>query len=375
MSEHLILIPLILSLQMFLLNPSSYKNSVLLGLLSGYMTLTRTNMAFFALTLGMIILYPEIKRDRKSFLLQAVAFSAGILAPVGFISLIYWANDSSPLLLKSFFMAPFVFVSRSPDTLLMKAGSFLLTIFNKLSFPAGYALMSLSALGLAITLYRHKHSLPVDSPKLIYLPLLAVPICFSIILWGTGYEHYLMLLFPVLILIGGASLSFLLHSRFRKALLIALSFTLLSAITGPAQEWLRISQGLLSGRPLFEDTGYLVSDYLNRRGASDKYVYFLEYHIGYFLTNAKIPTRYAHPAAICREAYVQAIDGDHATPEEVLRKILEKKPTWIVRRERVWYFDELCPKNNEVLQRELDMNYEMERKVGDAYIYERKDSG
>ena len=56
-------------------------------------------------------------------------------------------------------------------------------------------------------------------------------------------------------------------------------------------------------------------------------------------------------------------------------KSLENEPLFIIRRERVWYFDKMCPRNNELLQEELDKNYQLDRKIGDAYIYERKDSG
>jgi hypothetical protein len=124
--------------------------------------------------------------------------------------------------------------------------------------------------------------------------------------------------------------------------------------------------------PLFSDTGYKIVNYLNERDVSGRYVYLTMYHVGYCLTGAEAPTRYAHPSDIAKRFLLRAMDGETATPERELDAILGKEPVFIVKPERLWYFDQFDTWCNALLDSEIRENYTLEAQFGDIYIYGKK---
>ncbi len=371
MTEHLILIPLVLVLDIFLLRPIGYKSAFVLGLLSSWIVLTRTNMAFFVLTLGLMIAWLERPWNGKSILLKLFSFSAGNLLPLGAIALVYFVDNNFPLLFKSVVTVPLAYASQDSRSLLVKSWSYLRFTFDKLSFPAGFALMSLSALGFLL-IYRDRRGRTLESTRLFFLPLLALPIFLSLAVIGLDFEEYLIQLFPLVILISGAALSFFFQSRFKPVMIIALAFAVLTAMRPSGVGWLQISRDFFSGRPLLNDTGYRVSEHLNQRGVSGRYVAFFDYHIGYFLTDTKIPTKYVHPSHLGRDYVIKILDGNDATGVGTLQKILDKEPLFIIRGTGTTYMDEMCKPCSDLLRDRLKKQYEYDRTIDDADIFKLK---
>jgi hypothetical protein len=90
---------------------------------------------------------------------------------------------------------------------------------------------------------------------------------------------------------------------------------------------------LLKSGELYTGEAFEVSKFIINNGLNQGYGLFLHGHIGYYLTQTKIPTYIAHPSNIFqRHDSIRAAFGDSKDPELAVEEILSFDPDFIVNR-------------------------------------------
>ena len=125
----------------------------------------------------------------------------------------------------------------------------------------------------------------------------------------------------------------------------------------------------------FNGEGIRVSYYLEDEGLH-KSVFFLEYHIGYWLLNEYPPTPAAtHPSNLCREELFPYFDNPRKTKIEELQYILEEiKPEIIVVRKNRRIFDKKEEAANAYTSQYIQDHYILHTTLDNAEIYQRSEA-
>lgn len=371
MTEHLVLLPVSVVLLFLLTKGHTNRNIFFIGLLLGITVLIRTNMAYFGMGVGFILFLYQLKSNifvagKKVFILLL-----GIFVPIIVVAYVYFSNNNLGLLINSTITAPLAFISQKQSSF-AQYWSVLFKIKDIL-LSRNFLIWLAFACGLIIS-YIKPNTMKDKRLQTTTTLVLFLSVSFSIIKTGRGYSHYLIQLIPFMAVIGSVCLSFIFSLRrmwLRGLLYIVLIIGLFFPLKSTANEYKLLLKKICHHEPLFRGIGYDISNYLNEYNVSGKYVYFCECHIGYWLTNAKVPTKYAHPPNVGEESFLKAVDGKRATSENTLQEILMKKPLFIVKPVKLWYFNEKC---NSILDNEIKKNYELDKKIEHINIYKRKPS-
>jgi 4-amino-4-deoxy-L-arabinose transferase-like glycosyltransferase len=166
-------------------------------------------------------------------------------------------------------------------------------------------------------------------------------ICIFTVFRSSFYPHYFLQLSPPLCLVT-AYISIRLifqvttvkQSKFRQYLVLVIFLILLIKSTmlfealdsNTKYVYFRNFKGIKN----WGDTSALITDYLKPRIKSNDYIYIVnQVPIVYFLTDAKIPTRYAFPPFLMIQDGLPNITG--VNPPEELERILQKQPVYVVK--------------------------------------------
>jgi hypothetical protein len=108
---------------------------------------------------------------------------------------------------------------------------------------------------------------------------------------------------------------------------------------------------------------------------AEKNIFFLEYHIGYWLLDATPPTKAAtHPSNICREELFPFFDNPRKTALDEITFILSVvRPNIVVTRKNRLVFDDKLVEENRYVSAYLKNNYQVWATVEGAEIYKRSD--
>jgi 4-amino-4-deoxy-L-arabinose transferase-like glycosyltransferase len=214
-------------------------------------------------------------------------------------------------------------------------------------------------------------------------------LCIFSVLRGTFYPHYFLQLLPSLCLVTAYIIVSLIFSDSRLALpkpkqylalgvLLILLITTTSLFKALAANAKYVYFTHLKGIRHWQDTPALIGEYLKPRITSDDYIYLVDdLPIVYFLTNAKIPTRYAFPAFLLIQEDLPNITG--VVPIAELTLILQKQPVYIIKQKN--YIDTKYVNNNQVflnaLNQALHQSYHLETSIDgfDLYKSNAKSSG
>jgi len=364
MSEHIASVPFCLALYILLVRRG--RHHFLLGVLLGVGCLIRLNMVYFSLMVGVVIFFSALQNGWLNAARCLIMLWLGLVVLVGCVSLVYAIHGHFDLLKKTVWDASLAYTSAGDETAVLGInpstfGRFL-NLLRTSIFSYNYLFWFTPVAGV-LYIYLNVKCSRDEKMVTTILVLLFAAMLFAVAHSGWGHWHYLISLFPMMAVMGGVCLAWLLRSKLKLFF-----FPLI------------IASFLISLQPLIfkyqflylqkKDVSHAIVDYLSLYDLSGRYVYFATHHIGYWFTGAKIPMKYAHPSIIDLDYITKALDGESATTANLIRDIFLNRPLFIIMQNPLKYLDE---EHNRVLNEEIRRNYVVEKSGLEVIIYRRED--
>lgn len=334
--------------------PSQRPRTFLGGLFLGLALMTKLNLGYALLAVFLFVFgYDSLKGNLISSLKSLSKIGLGILIVIMATSLPYSLEGTFTLWWESVFKAPMAY-SKDNDPNVLKVLPYVLGVITLLtiSFKRGW--------------------LHFRSRNIWILVTITGGVLFSFLQTGKANGHYLIQLYPTLVLLVGLVLyntKILFKANYKTGLLII-------ALVLPIESYIEITNVLnhkTEKGSFYNGEGIDVPRYFSKNGLSSKNVLFFEYHIGYWLLNTLPPTKAAtHPSNILREAVFPYMRNGRKTAGEELQFLLEKKkPDYIITRKNRRVFDKKMYKANFYVQLQLLENYHPLDTIDKAVIHKR----
>lgn len=353
MSEHLSMAFFVPGLY-FLVTKNKLRYILLAGLCCGAAIMCKLNLAYAVMLVGLYFLLSEaLKRDYSRAVKSGLIFSAGIAAVVALSFLPYLLAGKADIWFDSVVLAPLEYSeARRASWLKLSPVVLIVGFFLWLSF--------------------RKSWLDFNNKTVQIISLAMAGVVFSFLKVGKVNGHYLIQLYPLLLIllvsVLGQTVN-VVNSKWKPWLLTVL-FLL------PAEsyrEYLAIGLNKLNKGTFFNGEGIEVPQYYINNGLNHQGVLFLEYHIGYWMLDELPPTRAAtHPSNLCREELFPYFENPRATSMAELRYIMEElQPPTIVVRYGKPVFHESMEEQNLYMQHQFSRYYSPHAMVGEAQILKR----
>ena len=363
MSEHLSMVFFVPGLY-WLLKGHSFKNLAVSGLLLGFSLMVKLNLAYSVLLIGLWLAYRLLneKVGYKQFAGLLFVFGVSILLPIFISFLPYYIKGIGQIWWNSVIMAPLHY-DKAED------GNNLTVFFKILPF--------LCVVIWLLIVSRRLEKMHAFS----FLPVAALGILYSFVNSGVINSHYMLQLYPLLLVflaVGINLIPALSKVKVRPYMLWLLLIFSSEAII----EFSRIGKQLVAGENVYYRDSFKVATYLTKINTDNAQVFFMHYHIGYWLLDQKPPSKVAtHPSNLYREQIYPYISGIKESPEEEINFIFDSiRPEYIVNRYREPNKNQkkglLSTKKAEpeiqIAQKKLLENYLLHKKMGNLLIYKRK---
>ncbi len=352
MSEHIAMVFFVPALY-FLLKSRNLYSYLVAGLLMGLSLMTKLNMAYAALFLGLFIIYHGLtKKEYSKVLFHALLYGTGIIAIILFTIWPYYLEGNTEIWYKSVVQAALEYAGARRYSLWKMAPTFLPII----AF-------------LVFTWW--KKLIPFDNPKIQLLLVAIIGVLVSFIKGGRINSHYLIQLYPMLIVLVGITLAqlYILKKLNPKIFL----WVLLVLPIESYLEYYAVIKNKLERGTFYNGEGITVPQFLKENKLETKNVFFTEYHIGYWVLGTKPPTKAAtHPSNIGKPEMFPFYDNPRKTFMSELNYILDTvKPKIIVVRNNRSIFDLVNVIPNSYINAYLAMYYSKISDVDGAGIYQR----
>lgn len=366
MSEHLVSVPVILAVQAFFSGENS-KDIFKTGIFLGLACLMRHNIVYLTAVMGIFIICKKFGKGLHEILKSGLTFSAGVLIPIGIVFSIYALNGQFWLLKRTLIDASLAYVSGQnshiflgikTDALMRTLNLLKTSAWSHRLFFWVVSFCGFAWLGCA------SKSTTDQKRATLFIFLLFLSVMFTIYQTNWGYGHYLLSLIPFMALVSGALISRILEVhqlRIIFVLIIAANFIYtLRPLPYKYRDIRKI------------DMAHVVMKYFERFNLSGQYVYFSYYNVLYWLTDARVPSRYAHPAMGQFESALSAFERESVTQESIMRDVFSKNPLFVLApKDGIAYLNNGA---NQILKSELVQYYEPETEFNNHMtVYIRKD--
>ena len=324
------------------------------GLLFGLSVMTKLNMAYPVLCLGIYFIWDDYRNAQLGKNLKNLIFMGlGFIATIALTALPYYLQDNILLWWESIFKAPLAYSS------------------GKFHSPFKTLPFILVSIGLFYITYKKK-LLSFQSKPIQILILCFAGIMFSFAQAGKINGHYLIQVYPLVLILMGVVLSKL--SRLKKSYNWIIWGILLLIPTESYLEYVNIISNRMEKGSFFNGEGIDVPNYISSHNLETENIFFTEYHIGYWLLNEPPPTKVAvHPSNITREELFPYMQNPRMTGIEELRYIMEVvQPKLLVARKNKKIFDKKLVEYNTYIDAYLMEHYSLVATVGRGLIYQRK---
>ncbi len=326
----------------------------IVGILMGISVMIKLNLAYAIFFIGLLMIYDDLrKKEYLRGVFNAMAYGTGIIMIILLTILPYYLQDNSMLWYKSVIQAPLEYSSARRNSIL-KMAPFLI-LFS----------------GFFIWIWKKKYINFKDySFQLLLVAILGVLLSF--VVGGRINGHYLIQLYPMLILIGCIVISkFILLKKYKYQSLLIFFLLLL-----PAESYLEYAAVLknkLEKGTFYNGEGISVPNYIMENNLETHNILFLGYHIGYWILDESPPTKSAtHPSNICKDEMFASYDNPRKTSMEELRYIMETiRPKTIIVRKNRSVFDKLLVEENDYINGYISKHYKMYATVEGATILQR----
>ena len=326
------------------------------GIMMGLGVMSKLNLAYPILALGLYLLSDQFQRPKKtSFTWKAlVLWAFGGLLVVVLTYLPYAIDNLGGVWWQSVVEAPMAYGS--------VRGHFWETL-----------LVCLPIFGLLVYGLYRKGTFGQEREAWI-MALTLGGVLFSFIQAGRINGHYLIQAYPLLVILLLAALCRSLDPPGRRARLIGLILLVMIPIESYREYGLWINHRSETGR-WFRGESYELARYLQERSEENASVFYLHYHTAGFLLGQKPVSRAGtHPSNLTRDELFEYMNNPRLSSKAEIKYVFEvQQPEYVVvKRNKI--FSKKFPELNAQTQAYLDQEYAREVLLGRALIYKRKDS-
>ncbi|MDG3583513.1 ArnT family glycosyltransferase [Galbibacter pacificus] len=360
MSEHISIFFFIPALFILWKNHTNYVSLFFVGLLLGCSMMTKLNMAYPALLLGIFLCINKLYHENivKAFL-SGFFLLFGTLLTITITAIPYLLTSNFNVWWNSVILAPIAYNPAS-------------SLITKLVL----SFFVVCAIGVAYILYKkYNHHIKKIQRLYVLIVLSLIGVLISFIDAGKVNGHYLIQVFPFLIV---CLMIWLYNTRFKNYISLKL-ITILLIIT-PMESYVEygtLANRLVQGKTLYNEEGFEIPEYFTKTHVNPNNILFVDYHIGYWLMNENIPSKaMTHPSNLYREALFPYM-GIHSSSseEEIFRIFNIVKPEYIVGPDPDYLFSKKekdYPLESSIFDRLLISKYRLQKTIGNAGIYKRK---
>ncbi|MFD2586555.1 ArnT family glycosyltransferase [Croceitalea marina] len=353
MSEHISIAFFIPALYL-IISKESKLSYLLAGLLFGLSLMTKLNLAYPILLLFLFLFWKTYKHEKKlSHFFKILILGGTLITIILATALPYFFNNDLELWWQSVFKAPMAYSSSKEHSIL--------DVLPFAGIVFGFLFWTIK-----------KQLIPYKTVEVQLLLIVSVGILFSFIQAGKINGHYLIQLYPPLVILVAIvvyQFGLLKKLNYKPALLgIALLIPMESYI-----EFKNVIDNRIEKGSFFNGEGIAVPNYFKKKKLSASKILFMEYHIGYWLLNEKPPTKAAtHPSNILREELFPYMKNTRKTESEELQFILEEfKPNYIITRKNRRVFASKKIAANFYMNIQLSKNYIPLDTIENAVIHQR----
>ena len=190
----------------------------------------------------------------------------------------------------------------------------------------------------------------------------------SILMSGAAYPHYLIQAAPFFALSTGVLIDVLMRTRGRLVVLSLFLLVLLIPTLKTIGRYPETFNRVFETGTWSTGSAYRIADYIRDQNDTDEPIYLMTDHLVYWLIDAEPLTKLAHPSGIGKEFFLRMFLGPDATSDGEMRKILDQRPRYIVKKEKTRYLPESTRK---LLENELRESYELVETIEDRRIQRR----
>lgn len=351
MSEHVCMFFFMPALYLLIKKRQWYEFAIA-GALMGLAVMTKLNVAYTVLILGLYFIFYLVKnKEYSKAFVNSIVYGLGILLIILLTFLPYYMQSIGETWWKSVVLASLEYADARRQSII----SFLPIIFLLTTF-------------FYFTWKKKLLDYNIVSNQI--LALTVISILFSFIKGGRINGHYLIQLHPVLIVLVGMTISkitFFQKTNYQRYVLFLLLLLPMEAYI----EYVNVIKHKIDRGSFFNGEGITVPKYITDNNISTDNILFLGYHIGYWQLNAKPPTKSAtHPSNICRNELFPFYDNLRETGVDEIKFIMEViKPKTVVIRQNRSIFDPKLKAENKFIDAYLAHHYSLEATVDKADIY------
>ncbi len=352
MSEHICMAFFIPALYLIATKTNGYWFLIAGGLM-GICLMTKLNMAYPALILGLYLCYSLLKDKKTNSLWKVFMYLLGILIIISLTILPYYLKGESLLWWNSVIMAPLEYIEARRYSITKLAPSFIL-------------------IGSLIFLAWKKEIISFKNKTTLLLVLSITGVMLSFLKGGRINGHYLIQVYPMLALIFVLLVKHYI-TIYRPKIPKALFLLLLLAPVESYLEYINIIKNKLEQGTFYNGEGFSIPRYIMENNLETKNIFFLGYHIGYWPLDKLPPSKAAtHPSNIYRDELYPFYNTSRKNSMDELRYIMEElQPKTIVIRKNKRIFDKKEIEENEYIEAYLKKHYKVSANVENATILQR----
>ena len=323
------------------------------GLLLGLSLMMKLNLAYAVLVIGVFFLIYAIKeRSVVKELWKLTLLAIGIVLVIGVTILPYYCEGIAHVWYNSVLLAP------------LEYSNMIRSSFFEL-------LPACILLGGFFFISWKKQWLSFSDSSTQLLTLVVIGIFVSFLKSGKINGHYLMQLYPLMLLLIGIvltkTMSF--HKNYVTITIVLLLLLPLESY----REYVAVIKNYTTHKTFFNGEGFTVPNYIREHQLNTKDILFFEYHIGYWILDEQPPTKAAtHPSNICRDELFPLYDNPRNTSLEELQYLLDTlQPITVVTRSNKRVFNKNYIAENKYVNQYLEDHYVLEDSVDKADVYRR----
>lgn len=357
MTEHLSMLCFVPAFW-FLIKATNHRHILWAGVLFGTAAMIKLNLAYPILFMGLGLMYFEYRSKGIYPSLQSgLLYGAGVSIPIILTVVPYHLDGLLLVWWESVIMAPLHYDTPDPANNLE-------AFIDLLPF--------IGIAGLLVFLNSKKRCFPKLCRNYAYILLALIGIMVSFIQSGEMNSHYLIQLYPFLILLLVVIVSHMkwgwkiAYTPFAAAILLLIQFE-------PVREYCFLGNRVLQGKSLYNGEGIEVPEYIRTHMGDVQSVFFLENHIGYWLIDEEPPTKsVTHPSNLDREQLYPFYDNPRKNSMEELRYICSMVNPQVIVTERgkIPFMKDDSP-DNIYFKNVLATQYRFIKRIGEAEIYRR----
>ncbi|WP_313790077.1 ArnT family glycosyltransferase [Flagellimonas abyssi] len=323
------------------------------GLLLGLSVMTKLNMAYPVLCLGLYFLYEGFHEKQISkTIVNLVFMGTGFFVTIACTAIPYYLQGDIQIWSESIFEAPLVYSEgrfHSPWRTLPYVGTIALLL------GAGFYLKLIDW----------------KSKNMQLLTIVVIGILISYVQSGKVNGHYLIQLYPFILIPLGMAVAKLppIQKKYRAVIAVLLIFVPMESYL----EYGNVVSNKIKKGSFYNGEGIDVPRYIQDHNLETEHIFFTEYHIGYWVLDETPPTKPAtHPSNITREELFPYMNNPRKSGVEELKYIMDViRPKTLVARNGKKIFDKKLVEYNSYIDAYLEKHYHLEATVGRGLIYQR----